>query len=86
MAHESIFNVNDGAYRCPNSQQGYSPFTTWTRGLAWIMCGYAELLEYVLSVIPERENVTAEADEPPFHAPWEGRVVAIMRAMAAVVE
>ena len=40
-AHESIFNVNDGNYRCPNSQQGYSPFTTWTRGLAWIMCGYA---------------------------------------------
>ena len=27
-AHESIFNVNDGNYRCPNSQQGYSGFTT----------------------------------------------------------
>ena len=37
VAHESIFNVNDGSYRCPNSQQGWSPFTTWTRGLAWIM-------------------------------------------------
>src|SRR5579859_7571487 len=24
-AHESIFNLNDGEYRCPNSQQGYSP-------------------------------------------------------------
>ena len=46
VAHESIFNVNDGSYRCPNSQQGFSPFTTWTRGLAWIMCGYAELLEF----------------------------------------
>ncbi len=45
-AHESIFNVNDGNYRCPNSQQGYAPFTTWTRGLAWIMCGYAEQLEF----------------------------------------
>ena len=32
-AHESVFNVNDGNYRCPNSQQGYSPFSTWTRGL-----------------------------------------------------
>jgi hypothetical protein len=50
VAHESIFNVADGSYRCPNSQQGYSPFTTWTRGLAWIMCGYAELLEYVATV------------------------------------
>ena len=26
-AHESIFNLNDRGYRCPNSQQGYSPFT-----------------------------------------------------------
>src|SRR6185369_15387987 len=30
-AHESIFNVKDGNFRCPNSQQGYSGFTTWTR-------------------------------------------------------
>jgi hypothetical protein len=45
-AHESIFNVNDGNYRCPNSQQGYSPFSTWTRGLAWAMCGFAEQLEF----------------------------------------
>jgi hypothetical protein len=47
VAHESIFNVNDGQYRCPNSQQGYSPFTTWTRGLAWAMLGFAEQLEFV---------------------------------------
>jgi hypothetical protein len=52
VAHESIFNVTDGAYRCPSSQQGYSPFTTWTRGLAWIVCGYAEELELV-SALPE---------------------------------
>ncbi len=45
-AHESIFNVNDGNYRCPNSQQGYSGFSTWTRGLAWAMCGFAEQLEW----------------------------------------
>ncbi len=45
-AHECIFNVNDGNYRCPNSQQGYSGFTTWTRGLAWAICGFAESLEY----------------------------------------
>jgi hypothetical protein len=45
-AHESIFNTNNGQYRCPSSQQGYSPFSTWTRGLAWAMLGYAELLEW----------------------------------------
>jgi unsaturated chondroitin disaccharide hydrolase len=47
VAHESIFNKNNGDYRCPNSQQGFSPFTTWTRGLAWIMCGYPEQLEFI---------------------------------------
>ena len=46
VVHESIFNTNDGNYRCPSTQQGYSPFTTWTRGLAWILTGYAEQLEF----------------------------------------
>ena len=46
-AHESIFNMNDGNFRCPNSQQGYAPFSTWTRGLAWILCGYPEQLEFL---------------------------------------
>lgn len=54
VAHESIFNLNDGSYRCPSSQQGYSPFSTWTRGLAWILCGYAEELEF-LDSLPEAE-------------------------------
>lgn len=49
-AHESLFNVNNGAYRCPNSQQGYAPFTTWTRGLAWILCGYPEQLEFLATL------------------------------------
>ena len=45
--HEAIFNLNDGNFRCPNSQQGFSPFTTWTRGLSWILCGYPEELEFL---------------------------------------
>jgi hypothetical protein len=48
--HEAIFNTNDGAFRCPSSQQGYSPFSTWTRGLAWAMCGFAEQLEFMKSI------------------------------------
>jgi unsaturated chondroitin disaccharide hydrolase len=64
VAHESIFNCHDGNYRCPNSQQGYSPFTTWTRGLAWIVCGYPEELEWLdtrsdeeLAVFGGREEI-----------------------------
>jgi unsaturated chondroitin disaccharide hydrolase len=53
-AHESLFNLNDGTYRCPSSQQGYSPFSTWTRGLAWAMLGYAEQLEFFAS-LPKAE-------------------------------
>ena len=29
-AHEAVFNAANGVFRCPNSQQGYSPFSTWT--------------------------------------------------------
>jgi hypothetical protein len=46
-AHEIIFNPVDSRYRCPNSQQGYSPFSTWTRGLAWAILGFAEQLEFL---------------------------------------
>jgi len=45
--HESIFNVNDGHYRCPNAQQGFSGYTTWTRGLSWAMTGFPEEIEYL---------------------------------------
>ncbi len=58
VAHESIFSTNTGLYRCPNTQQGYSPFTTWTRGLAWVMCGFAEQLEFLEEV--------ADAELEPF--------------------
>ncbi len=66
VAHESIFNRNDGQFRCPSSQQGYSPFTTWTRGAAWVICGCAEQLEFLdtvkssdLAVAGGRRAVTA---------------------------
>jgi unsaturated chondroitin disaccharide hydrolase len=49
-AHESIFNTKDGNFRCPGTQQGYTGFSTWTRGLAWAMCGFAEQLEWIEGV------------------------------------
>jgi unsaturated chondroitin disaccharide hydrolase len=54
VAHEAIFNVKDGSYRCPGTQQGYSPFSTWTRGLAWAILGFAEELEYIAE-LPEQD-------------------------------
>jgi len=51
--HEAIFNTVNGSFRGPNSQQGYSPFSTWTRGLAWAMLGFAEQLEFVATVPDE---------------------------------
>jgi hypothetical protein len=49
-AHEGTFNRNDGNFRARSTQQGYSPFSTWTRGLAWAMLGYAEELEFFATI------------------------------------
>jgi hypothetical protein len=49
-AHEILFNVANGSCRGPSTQQGYSPFSTWTRGLAWAMLGFAEELEFVATL------------------------------------
>ena len=53
VAHESLFNAANGSYRGPATQQGYSPFSTWTRGLAWAMLGFAEELEFLATVSTE---------------------------------
>lgn len=72
VVHESIFNTNDGNYRCPSTQQGYSPFSTWTRGLAWILTGYAEQLEFF--------DTLSEEDLEPYGGKTE--VTAHMRKAA----
>jgi unsaturated chondroitin disaccharide hydrolase len=53
-AHEALFNRNDGAFRARSTQQGYSPFSTWTRGLAWAVLGYAEQLEFFATIPTDR--------------------------------
>jgi hypothetical protein len=54
VAHEAIFNINNGSFRCPSTQQGYSPFSSWTRGQAWVILGCAEQLEFI-QTRPARE-------------------------------
>jgi hypothetical protein len=49
-----LFNRNDGAFRARSTQQGYSPFSTWTRGLSWAMLGYAEQLEFFATIPDEK--------------------------------
>ena len=62
-AHEAIFNTNDGNFRSPSTQQGYSGFSTWTRGLAWAMLGFTEQLEFLQSQdnLPEFEELGGKA-------------------------
>jgi len=62
-AHEAIFNTNDGNFRSPSTQQGYSGFSTWTRGLSWAMLGFAEQLEFLQSQenLPELDELGGKA-------------------------
>lgn len=60
VAHESLFNVNNGHYRCPGTQQGYSGYTTWTRGLAWAMLGFSEQLELLNRIDPAELNIIGD--------------------------
>ncbi len=77
VAHESLFDRVNGTYRCPATQQGYSPFTTWTRGQAWVLLGYAEELEF-LEGLPDSDL------EPAGGRPEvEGFMLETARAVAA---
>ena len=82
-AHETLWNPASGKYRCPSTQQGYSPFTTWTRGLAWGMLGFAEQLELfgqkpdVYAADPDAEAMMTKAaratcDHYLAHTPTDG--------------
>ena len=54
-AHEALFNTNNGGFRAPSTQQGYSPFSTWTRGQSWAMVGFPEQLEFLDACVPDEE-------------------------------
>ena len=62
-AHESLFNPQSGTYRCPSTQQGYAAFSTWTRGLAWAILGFAEQLEFLATLPDEAFDCLTELHE-----------------------
>jgi hypothetical protein len=77
IAHEAIFNRNDGSFRCRSTQQGYSPFSTWTRGQAWVLLGFAEELEF-LETVPD-----ADLEPVGGRAEVDGYMMEAARAVAA---
>ena len=98
-AHEAVFNVASGVFRCPNSQQGYAPFSTWTRGLAWAVCGFAELLDFLDCFSDNSEELARVVSPclfgPPFpeqsndfkHWPLAGKVKAkVFQAASATAD
>jgi len=78
--HEAIFNVTNGAFRCPSTQQGYSPFSTWTRGQAWALAGYPEQLEYLES-LPDRSLEELEVGQRRGKRGFLNRFLEISRAL-----
>ncbi len=75
VAHESVFNTNDGRFRTSSTQQGYAPWSTWTRGLAWVMAGYPEQLEFL--------DVLEDAALEPFGGRSDITVMLVRAATAA---
>ncbi|MBE7501369.1 MAG: glycoside hydrolase family 88 protein [Verrucomicrobiales bacterium] len=80
-AHEAVFNTASGAFRCPNTQQGYSPFSTWTRGLAWAICGFAEQLEFLRHFHQPTHTPSPTNSIHPAH-PHEATLLEAARATA----
>jgi hypothetical protein len=80
-AQETIFNVSDGQYRCPCAQQGYSPYSTWTRGLGWGLLGFAELLEYFAGCLS-----SSSRNEWPVSNSRRGFLAALVRAATVTAE
>jgi unsaturated chondroitin disaccharide hydrolase len=46
VIHEAIFNPVRGEFRNLSTQQGYSPFTCWSRGLGWAMYGFTDTYRF----------------------------------------
>jgi len=61
VAHEAIFNVNDGSFRCPIHSRLFA-IHDMTRGLAWAMCGLPSNWSFS---VPLTKRVTAHYSKRP---------------------
>jgi unsaturated chondroitin disaccharide hydrolase len=86
-AHEGLFDVESGKFLRESTHQGYSPSSTWSRGLAWAIYGFtaaarlsgeAEFLDVARRCADHYLRRTNEGDVVPlwdFDAPagaWQG--------------
>ncbi|WP_198408767.1 hypothetical protein [Sodalis glossinidius] len=72
MAKGGIFTISAATRRTKPSltratalfvawtQQGYSGFSTWTRGLSWAICSFAELLEYLQALPADKWHASQD--------------------------
>ncbi len=61
-AHEGLFDVETGQFLRQSTQQGWSPESTWARGLAWALYGFTTAW-----------GLSAEDEFLPLRRPeWEG--------------
>jgi unsaturated chondroitin disaccharide hydrolase len=64
-AQEAVFNVASGTFRCTATQQGWSPYSTWMRGLAWAISGFAEQLEFLGELTPRELSRALTPESTP---------------------
>lgn len=81
VSHQALFNTNDGSFHCPNTQQGFSPYSTWTRAQSWALLGFAELAEFILET-PDQEIAVLGLDAYPDVAAAADRFIGTARLIA----
>jgi unsaturated chondroitin disaccharide hydrolase len=92
-AHEGIFDLNSGAFLCQSTHQGWRGDSSWARGQAWAIGGFATAFKYTketrfLDTATATANYFIERtpgngippndwDQPPPKATYESSAAAI---------
>jgi len=92
-AHEGIFDVSTGAFLCQSTHQGWRGDSSWARGQAWAMGGFATAYKYTKEIrflnaavavanyfilhTPTHGIPPNDWDQPPPKSPYESSAAAI---------